>query len=240
MKPEINLSKDQVENFSIDVLKNYEGCVDALVYMKNKYGDKTMDLRTKKNDFKKLVKEGKEIWVINFLLNTITKPYRAIFIQQFISEFLHLIPNEEISNLIKDFILKTEDFILYPKYENQKYLNDIYKDIFSYRENHIKSQLKAIGASAVSTSHLYFEKLQVQSQLLKAILFHFQDIIQKGNLTRSSVKFSQSLSESLQWLYISNQSDDIHIDQSNLTLKHISNHLIDFVGYFVDTEEKEF
>lgn len=174
---------------------------------------------------------GKAPWIINFLLNTITKPYRAKFISGVISENLWLIEDDVIKLRIIETMGRVQD---YPQKPNKGLYDLLVKDYEYLREKReeIKKQIAALGAQAISMSQESFEKKMSQSQFLKGILFFLVEM--DGNLTRSSVSFFRQLGEAIQWKFMR----DLEVDYNKKTLENCAFMLIDYVGFFVDTDEK--
>lgn len=76
------IKPEEINNFSINVVKNYEGCPEAIIFLKRVYGDTVDSLRYRKQDFSKLVEMGKSHWVMNFMLNIAAPESRLNFIAQ--------------------------------------------------------------------------------------------------------------------------------------------------------------
>ena len=75
----LTLTQDEIENFCIDIVNKYEGCPEALIYLKRLYGDQVSDLRTTKQDFVNLAHAGKGHWILNFMLNMVSIKDRVEF-----------------------------------------------------------------------------------------------------------------------------------------------------------------
>jgi len=232
MKPETMLTKDQIENFSINVVDDFEGCKEATVFLRRIYGDRNMDLRQLGSDFESLVRMGKSLWIIYFLLNTITKPFRVKFISGLISDHLWMIKCEETSKEIINCLGRIQTYTEDPN-------NDLYDDLahddeyLSEKRENIKEEIKSLGDISVSVQEEKFQDLMTESQLLKGILFTLRD--SGDNLTQSSCKLVQSLAEANQWKFMRESA----VDYNKKTLESCALTLIEYVGYFVVTQEKE-
>jgi hypothetical protein len=76
----LNIKKEQLQNFSIDLVKDFEGCPSALKFLKARFGDRVDNLQNCKKEILELIeKDEKSDWVINFLLNLIQKKQRLMF-----------------------------------------------------------------------------------------------------------------------------------------------------------------
>lgn len=228
MKPETTLTQVQIENFSINVVDHYEGCAMAIVFLKKIYGEEVTNLTKRRADFISLSKAGKSPWIIQFLLNTITKPYRISYISKLISENLDLIKDAALQL----YIVKTIERLSYYSHEPT---NDLYQSLgvdcgyLHGKRDEIKKSIKKLGSEPTVTHAIEFEELMAQSQFLKGIVNFIGDA--EGNLTRSSVKFIQSLGEAKQWKLLRTSV----VDYNKETLETSALTLIDYVGYFVKT-----
>lgn len=229
MKPELTLTKEEIENFSINVVDNYEGCAEATLFLKRIYGEQKDDLRKRKKDFVSLSKMGKASWIINFLLNTITKPYRAKFLAGLVSENLYLLENDALKLRIVSIMSRYQSYAEQPSESLYRELADDFQYLHEKREE-VKRQISAIGAQAIQVSQKRFETLMTQSQFLKGIMTALEDI--NSPMTRTTVKFCESLGEANQWKFM-RESD---VDYNKSTLENCAITLIDYVGYFVETE----
>jgi len=229
MKPETTLLPEQMNNFSINVVNNFEGCAEAIVFLKRIYGERSTDLRTTRSDFVALVKARKENWVINFLLNTITKKYRAQFIANLVSENLYLMENEETKAVIIEAMTLVQDYAQKPSKSLLSKINKLHKYLYEKRKV-IKSTLQGFD---INSDPDLFNSLQSTSQFLKAVVYFLENVNNK--MTRHSVSFCQSLAEAIQWKFMG----QAHSDYFFMSMQSFSFALIDFVGYFVDTEKKD-
>jgi len=229
MKPETTLSKQQMENFSINVVNNLEGCAEAIVFLKKIYGEEIINLRERRADFVSLAKMGKAHWIINFLLNTITKPYRIKYINQLIHNNIYLVREEELKKYIRNAMVNLNTYTINQTDEDKQFLLHDYYYLTEER-NLVKEKIASIGNDPMQIDQFKFQSLMVESQFLKAVLFTLDDI--EGTITRSSVSFCQSLAESIQWKHM---GQDDNVDHNKKTLEDCAVLLIDYVGYFVKT-----
>lgn len=96
-KSKLAIKPEHIENFSIDVVKDYEGCVDALKYLKKIYGDTVKPLRACSKDFRVLIKDhNKSEWVINFFLNMLKPQYRVEFYSKEFHQALEKVSDPEL------------------------------------------------------------------------------------------------------------------------------------------------
>ena len=209
------LSENEILNFKIDLVKNYEGCPDAMAFLKNRYGDQQDNLRKRKNDFIALIDEGKGDWVINFFLNIMTKKQRLQYVLDRFHENTSLIRN--IDNYFNDYLedMKTINSNVNGSEEIQK----IYSKASEFRKE-VKFELQ--NESENSFHSIDFEKRMAESQLIKGLLFFIFDI--KGTLTKSGVFFFHCLSEAKVW----NNSSRTYISY----LKEETLQLIDSIEFF--------
>lgn len=194
MKPELTLSNDQITNFSIDVIKDFEGCPEALIFLKRIYQDQTDNLRKRKKDFIELIDRDKGVWIMNFLHNCITKPYRARFVLNLISENFQVFCTHEFLCRNKDLNLnKVLTYVEKPTKENLQEVLAFKCNIGLHRED-IKERIKTLD---FDKDEKRFNQLLGESQFLKGILYFLNDI--EGNLTRESIKFHKQLAEAFTW-----------------------------------------
>lgn len=98
MKSKLIIKKEHIKNFSIDVVKEYEGCVDALRYLKRKHGDRIENLSNCEKEIKDLIEiDEKSEWVINFLLNMLKPQFRVAFYARYLYDALDNIEDKELS-----------------------------------------------------------------------------------------------------------------------------------------------
>ncbi len=82
MSKKYTLTEDQIKNFSIDVVKDFEGCPEALAFLKKIHKDRVEDLRNTRKEFMALINADKGIWIINFLMNLVEKEERKKFFEE--------------------------------------------------------------------------------------------------------------------------------------------------------------
>ena len=223
MKPEINLTNEEIENFSINVVDRYEGCADATIFLKQIYGENTDNLRKRKKDFITLIKMGKSAWLINFLLNIITKPYRVKFACGVISDHLSLLSDAPTQIRLVETLGRLQ---LYSEKKDQPSYNQLVQD-FEYlleKRNKIKQEIEDMGGEkGFKVNETKFNQLLSESQFLKGILSILIEV--DGNMTRSVVKFIESLGEAIQW----NKMLTEHRDHNKETLERIGLMLTDYI-----------
>lgn len=232
MNPETTLSRNQMENFSINVVDNFEGCAEATVFLKKIYGEEVTNLTSRRKDFTTLSRMGKAPWIINFLLNTITKEYRAKYLAGLVSENLWLLECDFIKLEVINIISRVQTYSKKPTKLLYDDLAHDYEYLHIKREEY-KQKIKDIGLFPIITNESKFEALMVQSQFLKALQLFLIEV--DGTLTRSVVSFCQQLGEAIQWKFIRSPG----VDYNKKTLENCALTLIDYVGYFVVSNEKE-
>lgn len=231
MKPEVTLSESEMKNFCINVVNNYEGCEEAIVYLKKIYGENVDDLRKRKKDFYMLSNTNKAHWIINFLLNTITKPYRIQFYTQRIRTCLDICRDDVTKIKIINAMIALQNYAKTEKDKYYKEIVDFYND-FDENRKHIQRELQAHSGEKLKLSPDYFNSQMAQSQLFKSILLVMDKC--KGSYTKDLTRAFQILAEAFQWHLISDP------DQKDYHLKYLqdtSKELVDYVGYWMVTEK---
>lgn len=226
MKPKLTLSSKQINNFSIDVVKDFEGCPEALIFLKRIYKDEVTNLTNRKKDFVDLVENNKGPWIINFLLNCIKKPYRARFFLDIVSSEFNKFCSNKTLCVNKDINLSSVlTYTEKPLKKNLKKVNKFKKDIIAHRE-HIKEEINKIDFNNGSRT---FNLLLSESKFLKSIIIFLDGI--EGNLTRQTLMSLKLIAEAFTWLAFYNEQPN-QVDINNQLIKQYSLYLIDYTQIF--------
>lgn len=187
-----SLTESEIKNFKIDLVKNYEGCPDAMLFLKNRYGDQQDDLRKRKEDFMILIHEEKGDWVMNFFLNIMTRKQRLQYIIDRFHENASMIRN--LDNYFVDYLQDLQ--VINSSIDWSKETAAIYEKVYAKRTI-VKNELNAESKDNFSSDE--FKIKMAESQLIKGLLFFLQDLREKGTLTKSGVRFFHCLSEAKVW-----------------------------------------
>ena len=128
MPKKLTLTEDQIKNFCIDTVKDFEGCPEALIFLKKIHKDTVQDLRNTRREFMDLINVDKGIWITNFLMNLLVKEHRI--------EFYEEVLIKEIRNLASEMlnIDITENIVGASYYEEVDKL--LVKAIHAHYEDH--------------------------------------------------------------------------------------------------------
>jgi hypothetical protein len=206
------VSKEFIENFSIDKVKDYEGCPDALRMLTIRYG-KTIDhLAKRKPDFIKIViEDNKPDWILNFLLNLIKEEFKISFYEPYLKDCL------SIAEGIKLVQTCQKAFQAFKKGKTITYLKHqlALENLIKQKESELAEPL-----SEESNYKIYYQIYICQSILL---LLNDADRL----LTRS-------LNSSLQKIADAQAIVDLDNARNNMKLKTIAMKLIDYSEIFED------
>ena len=166
------LPQDQITNFSIDVVSQYEGCAPALKMLRKIYKDQIKHFSDTKEDFQELAKH-KPIWIIQFLMNIVSYEDRVRFAMSEIDFFLkklHWEKDWENSDLLDI----THHMVNRLKYDSKQVGNDQHLlellDL-NKRYTEINHQLEGITNQAVpKPTENYLNKLSIEHHVIKAAL----------------------------------------------------------------------
>jgi len=101
------------KEFNIEMIKDFGGCKQAMIYLRDKYGHEVDDLSKRRADVINLMDEGKEDWVINFCLNVMDNPNKVKFLEFVLLDFCFQFPVDrslgKVSKLIVNQIIHEQD-----------------------------------------------------------------------------------------------------------------------------------
>lgn len=146
------ISKEEIENFSISSLKDFNGCPEALRYLTKVYGDKKDNLSLYQKDFYALINIGKSAWVFQFCFSILKKEYCFEFYKKH----------------SRQLITKIEDFDL--KQDLEFAVNSLGKDNLDYIKPTIQKIIDKHFNSISSEIDFYEERPFLQNEKKKAEL----------------------------------------------------------------------
>lgn len=177
-----------LENFSVALLKDFEGCVPAVKYFNAIYGDQVKNIRALRKQLVKAIQLGKSDWIINFCLNMLKPKYRMEFYGKYLLKALKSVEDESIQ---KDIELA---FNYYCKNNNEKTVLKILANIESHLIP-IKSELHYYNdPSTLPASEEVINTLQYEKNILESIRFFIEDKDKK--FTRTVTDGLMKLAES--------------------------------------------
>jgi len=103
MPKKLTITQDQIKNFSIDTIKDFEGCSPALSFLKKIYGDRVEDLSLTKPDFQRLIDVDKGIWIINFCMNLLDLQHRKEFFETILFEDMKKLASKKLKKDMDEF-----------------------------------------------------------------------------------------------------------------------------------------
>jgi len=127
-KKELVITEDQIKNFSIDVVKDYEGCPEALIFLKRVYKNKVKDLRETRSDFINLINVGKGVWITNFCMSILKKEHRIEFFDKHLLKEIKKLASKELKQDIKESIVGHRSYKSNIDKLLVKALHEYYKD----------------------------------------------------------------------------------------------------------------
>lgn len=203
-----SINEEQLKNFSIDLIKNYEGCPDAMSFLKSRYGNETDDLRKRKADFVQLIEEGKSVWIINFFLNIMLRQQRGQYLLDKLNQHKYLIRN--VGDYFVDYDIETRAISNAVDGVHLS-LKDTYKKAYEKRQEIIK-ELKDSNEDCDNSE---WQKKMAESQIIKAYLLLIANV--DSNLTRVGVSVLRCIAEAKTWIDL-NKDYDSNLKEEALQL----------------------
>jgi len=97
------IKEEELKNFSVDLVKDFEGCASALRFLKGRFGNSNYDLSKCGLEIKRLIYgDNKSDWAINFMLNLLKPQYRLSFYLKTLQYHLDNMYDDELKNFISN------------------------------------------------------------------------------------------------------------------------------------------
>ncbi len=204
----LKADKNDLINFSISKLKDYEGCPDASKLLFKHFGDQVDSLFNHEQYVLKLILEhNKPHWAINFILNLIHEEYRL--------KFFNLV--------FKDCLDEIKD---------KNLLKELKKGLKALKNNE-DYELKDMMAKKKFEAETLEQDILLNEEKYNFIMFQIKTIESLMNLLCDKEKrYTRSLTLALSKIADAKSYLDISTANENLNNKQIALKLLDYSGIF--------